>query len=81
MNINLYKKEIKAVKLLGEQIGYGNMMDIASNLWAKKLIDEGVPDSGAFYPVSEFEVKETEILNFMKENRKEKIKLYRNMGV
>lgn len=29
--------EIKAVKQLGEAIGYGNMMDIASALWSKKV--------------------------------------------
>ena len=45
-----YKQECKAVKALGDQIGYGNLMTIASALWAKILIDEGWTDSGAFYP-------------------------------
>lgn len=36
----LRKIEILAVKRLGEEIGYGNMMDIASALWAMKLSDE-----------------------------------------
>ena len=30
------KKEIAIVKQLGEEIGYGNLMDIASGLWAIK---------------------------------------------
>lgn len=30
-------KEILAVKKLGEKIGYGNMMDIASALWSIDL--------------------------------------------
>ena len=30
------REEIEAVKELGEKIGYGNMMDIASALWAIK---------------------------------------------
>jgi hypothetical protein len=44
------KRECEEVKRLGDQIGYGNMMTIASALWAKILIDEGLTDSGAFYP-------------------------------
>lgn len=34
------KDEIIAVKNLGERIGYGNMMDIASALWSKKMSDK-----------------------------------------
>ena len=30
-------EDIKAVEKLGEAIGYGNMMDIASALWSKKM--------------------------------------------
>ena len=44
------KQECEAVKALGDQIGYGNMMTLASALWAKLLIDEGLQDDGAFYP-------------------------------
>lgn len=36
------KDEILAVKALGEQIGYGNMMDIASALWSIQLSDDGI---------------------------------------
>lgn len=44
------KNEIMAVKLLGESIGYGSMMTIASALWRKDLKDHGYPESGAFTP-------------------------------
>ena len=36
------KSEISEVKALGERIGYGNMMDIASALWTMKLSDDGI---------------------------------------
>lgn len=42
--------EIKEVKILGEKIGYGNMMGIASALWRKSLKEKGYPISGAFVP-------------------------------
>lgn len=32
-------EEIRLVQELGEKIGYGNMMSIASALWARKLDD------------------------------------------
>ena len=42
------EQEVLAVKLLGETIGYGNMMSIATALWRKTLRDSGYPQSGAF---------------------------------
>jgi hypothetical protein len=45
-----FRQECEAVKRLGDQIGYGNMMTIASALWAKDLIDNELPDEDAFYP-------------------------------
>lgn len=36
----LRKREILAVKRLGEEIGYGNMMDIAAAIWTMKLSDD-----------------------------------------
>ena len=50
MNEERFKREVEEVKRLGDQIGYGNMMTIASALWAKMLLDEWGTDSGAFYP-------------------------------
>jgi len=43
-------EEILAVKELGDKIGYGNMMDIASALWANMLEDSYGISSGAFVP-------------------------------
>lgn len=45
-----YKKEVLLVKELGESIGYGNMMSIASALWALSLNEEWGLNSGAFIP-------------------------------
>jgi len=42
--------EVNRVKELGEQIGYGHLMSIASALWRKNLEDSGYPVSGAFVP-------------------------------
>ena len=44
------EEEIAAVKLVGEKIGYGNMMSIAGALWRRMLRQEGYPESGAFFP-------------------------------
>lgn len=41
LNEYLRKQEIVAVKELGETIGYGNLMDIASALWSMKLSVDG----------------------------------------
>ncbi|MEO6522236.1 MAG: hypothetical protein ABIN91_11200 [Mucilaginibacter sp.] len=43
------KNEIEAVKQLGEMIGYGNMMTLASALWAIQLNKSG-SSTGAFVP-------------------------------
>lgn len=48
-----------AVKQLGEQIGYGNMMYIASELWKIELKRSGFPTSGAFVPVLQSDIKST----------------------
>ena len=47
-------EEIRLVDELGKQIGYGNIMNIASALWAKGLSDwDGIDISdGAFIPVT-----------------------------
>ncbi|WP_339193908.1 hypothetical protein MKY95_19170 [Paenibacillus sp. FSL P4-0176] len=44
------KSEIEAVKDLGERIGYGNLMDIASALWSVDLEDKYGISTGAFVP-------------------------------
>lgn len=51
----IYKKQLEnefnQVRVLGEKIGYGNMMSLASALWRKKLKDMDAPVMGAFIPV------------------------------
>ena len=42
--------EAVAVKMLGEWIGYGNLMSWASALWRKSLADKGFPTIGALVP-------------------------------
>jgi hypothetical protein len=42
------KQEIEAVNQLGDAIGYGNMMTLATALWRKSLRDEEYPQSDAF---------------------------------
>jgi hypothetical protein len=44
------EQDIESVKILGEQIGYGHLMSIASALWRKSLKEKGYPESGAFVP-------------------------------
>lgn len=44
------KNEIKAVEELGESIGYGHLMELASAIWRKKMKDAGQPTSGVFVP-------------------------------
>ena len=44
--------EVAAVQRLGEQIGYGNLMWLASALWRRKLVKEWGEghEKGAFLP-------------------------------
>ena len=44
------KSEILEVKALGDRIGYGNMMDIASALWTLELERSYGIKNGAFIP-------------------------------
>ena len=39
--------EIELVKQIGEKIGYGNMMDIASALWKMQLVESGLSEEAA----------------------------------
>lgn len=44
------KYEVQAVKTLGQSIGYGHLMQLASTLWADDLESHGLPRSGAHVP-------------------------------
>lgn len=52
--------EVVAVQRLGEKIGYGNLMSIASALWRRKLVKaygKGY-ETGAFVPTTRNLVKD-----------------------
>jgi hypothetical protein len=52
--------EVQAVKDLGERIGYGNVMIIASALWAKNLKNKygiEIESTGAFVPAALLQLK------------------------
>jgi flavodoxin len=55
-----YESEVLAVKALGDQIGYGNMMNIASALWRDMLEKSGAPKQGAHIPTIMACIKEEE---------------------
>lgn len=46
------KSEVEAVKKLGEQIGYGHLMSLASALWRESLNKKGYSRIGAFIPTT-----------------------------
>lgn len=39
--------DVYAVKRLGDEIGYGHLMALAHELWARYLEEKGLPRSGA----------------------------------
>jgi len=43
-----FKEEMLQVKILGQKIGYGNLMTMASALWRHDLKKNNLPTSGAF---------------------------------
>jgi len=48
------RTEIVAVKVLGDLIGYGHLMHIASALWRKSLVEKhNLPPDGAFIATSD----------------------------
>ena len=76
-----YKAEILTVKALGDAIGYGNLMDIASVLWAENLQRNGEPDIGAFYPAILTQLQDDELKEEAIRNRFRKIQLYKKLGI
>ena len=47
MNIT---SDIEKVKKLGDEIGYGHLMELASALWRKDMLEKNFPISGVFVP-------------------------------
>ena len=73
----MFKRECIAVKELGDQIGYGNMMTIASALWAKELMDDDCGDSGAFYPTILSNMKPGDLTVHAMDERANMLKLFK----
>ena len=81
MDEGRFKRECEEVKRLGDQIGYGNMMTIASALWAKMLIDEGWgSDSGAFYPTILTNMKPGDLTVHSMSERASYLELFKKWG-
>lgn len=61
--------EVVAVQRLGEQIGYGNLMHLASALWRRKLVKAygNGYETGAFVPVTKNLIKDKWQENLHKE--------------
>ena len=56
------REEIERVKELGEEIGYGNMMDIASALWGMSLHGAyGAPHHHAHIPTCYLNIKKRKL--------------------
>jgi hypothetical protein len=44
----IHEEHLEQVKKLGSLIGFGNIMDCASEVWSKLLIERGHPAGGEF---------------------------------
>ena len=50
--------DVYAVKRLGDEIGYGHLMTLAHELWARHLEEKGLPREGAFCAVTSPMIKD-----------------------
>ena len=80
MSDERFKRECEEVKRLGDQIGYGNMMTIASALWAKRLIDEELGDIGAFYPTILSNMKPGDLTVYAMNKRAAYLRMFKRWG-
>lgn len=80
LDMERFKRECEEVKRLGDQIGYGNMMTIASALWAKMLIDEGLGDGGAFYPTILSNMKPGDLTVYSMTERAGYLEMFKKWG-
>ena len=71
--------DIEKVKQLGDEIGYGHLMSLASSLWREKLWQTGTPLEGAFIPViRSFVVNDKEIEDIVDGDTKHYDKIVKN---
>ena len=77
ISMESYKREVQAVKDLGDQIGYGNMMEIASALWAIDLSADGLPEEVAFCITIDSNLKDSDLTKLERFRRKQVIQMIR----
>lgn len=80
MDKEIYKSQVLRIKRLGEEIGYGNVMDICSALWAADLNNNNRHDNGAFYPALLIHIKD-EIKEIYIDERDNKITLLEKLDI
>lgn len=51
-------RDVNLVKAIGDEIGYGHLMSIASALWREKLKVMNVTESGVFIPMVKAGIKD-----------------------
>ena len=68
--------EKELVRQLGKQIGFGNMMQLASECWEEMMIEEGYPTSGVFIPALKSEVQGVSLEDW---NKRQLIKYGKNL--
>lgn len=61
-----FKQEVMAVKHLGDSLGYGHLMSLATALWRKELNNNGLPEQGAFIGVCDISIKDDMLDSVMK---------------
>lgn len=52
------KNDYETVKKLGDAMGYGHLMSMASAIWKAKLREGGGPEEGAFVPTISYFIKD-----------------------
>lgn len=57
----LRRVEVEEVMRLGEQIGYGNLMELAGALWRYKLRKQGFPEDGALIVTAKCNIKKEDL--------------------
>lgn len=46
-----WRRDVDAVQSLGEELGWGHLMELAAALWAMDAREDNCPDAGCFVPV------------------------------
>ena len=63
------KQQAAVIETLGDSIGYGHLMALATALWRRKLKAQGLPESVAFIGVCDISIKDDRLDSVMKEVR------------